>query len=272
MNCSAAGKRKRSCRSLLWGPYLDLSELAIYIALGFVAQLIDGALGMAYGLISTSALLATGAPPAIASASIHAAEMVTTGLAAGSHVWNRNVHWPLFRRLVPAGVAGGVVGAFLLTRLPEQPVKYFVVIYLTAMALLILRRLFRPTGTKTSAIGAIRIGLGGGFLDALGGGGWGPMVTSTLIARGDEPRHSIGSVSASEFFVTLAISMTFVATLDFSRYGQIVLGLIIGGAIAAPFAGFLARILPQRVLMGIVAVVVIALAAYNFIGLLGPQT
>jgi uncharacterized protein len=243
---------------------VDLGGLAIYIVLGFVAQLIDGALGMAYGLISTSALLATGASPAIASASIHAAEMVTTGLAAGSHVWNKNVDWPLFRRLVPAGIAGGVTGAYLLTNLPEQPVKYFVVIYLTIMALLILRRLFRPSSRRKPIIGPIPIGIGGGFLDALGGGGWGPMVTSTLIAQGDEPRQSIGSVSASEFFVTFAISVAFITTLDLSRYGQIVLGLIIGGAIAAPFAGLFARILPQRLLMGIVAVVVIVLAIYNF--------
>ncbi|KFC69755.1 Sulfite exporter TauE/SafE [Devosia sp. LC5] len=249
---------------------MDLSALAIYIALGFFAQLIDGALGMAYGLISTSVLLATGTSPAIASASIHAAEMVTTGLAAGSHVWNKNVDWRIFRRLVPAGIAGGVVGAYLLTNLPEQPVKYFVVLYLSAMAILILRRLFRGSNTRRARFSVIPIGLGGGFLDALGGGGWGPMVTSTLIARGDEARQSIGSVSASEFFVTLAISVTFIATLDFSRYGEIVLGLIIGGGIAAPFAGFLARILPQRLLIGIVAIIVIMLAIYNFMGLLSP--
>ncbi|MDB5526969.1 MAG: hypothetical protein JWR51_72 [Devosia sp.] len=102
-------------------PVLDFEELSIYIVLGFVAQLIDGALGMAYGLISTSALLATGASPAIASGSVHAAEMVTTGLAAGSHVWNKNVAWRLFRRLAPAGIIGGVIGAYLLTRLPELP-------------------------------------------------------------------------------------------------------------------------------------------------------
>lgn len=249
---------------------MDLSALAIYIALGFLAQLIDGALGMAYGLISTSVLLATGAPPAIASASVHAAEMVTTGLAAGSHVWNKNVDWRIFRRLVPAGVAGGVVGAYLLTNLPQQPVKYFVVLYLSAMAVLILWRLFRGSAAPKPRISVIPIGLGGGFLDALGGGGWGPMVTSTLIARGDAARQSIGSVSASEFFVTLAISVTFITTLDFSRYGEIVLGLIIGGGIAAPFAGFLARVLPQRLLIGIVAVIVIVLAGYNFMGLLGP--
>ena len=243
---------------------MDLGSLAIYIVLGFIAQLIDGALGMAYGLISTSALLAAGAPPAIASASVHAAEMVTTGLAAGSHVWNKNVDWSVFKRLLPAGIVGGVIGAYLLTDLPETPVKIFVVVYLAAMALLILWRLFRQRQRRRRAGGLIPIGVAGGFLDALGGGGWGPMVTSTLIAQGDEPRSSIGSVSASEFFVTLAISITFITQLDLANYGHIVLGLIIGGAIAAPFAGFLARVLPQKLLTGIVAVVVIALAIYNF--------
>ena len=243
---------------------MDLGSLAIYIVLGFIAQLIDGALGMAYGLISTSALLAAGAPPAIASASVHAAEMVTTGLAAGSHVWNKNVDWSVFKRLLPAGIVGGVIGAYLLTDLPETPVKIFVVVYLAAMALLILWRLFRQRQRRRRAGRLIPIGVAGGFLDALGGGGWGPMVTSTLIAQGDEPRSSIGSVSASEFFVTLAISITFITQLDLANYGHIVLGLIIGGAIAAPFAGFLARVLPQKMLTGIVAVVVIALAIYNF--------
>ncbi len=243
---------------------MDLAGLALYIGVGFVAQLVDGALGMAYGLISTSVLLTTGAPPAIASASVHAAEMVTTGLAAGSHVWNKNVDWQMVKQLLPAGVVGGVIGAYLLTGLPETPVKIFVVLYLTVMACLILWRLFKKEQERRRAAGLIPIGLAGGFLDALGGGGWGPVVTSTLIAQGDEPRRSIGSVSASEFFVTLAISLTFITQIELARYGEIVLGLIIGGAIAAPFAGILARILPQRVLTGIVAVVVIALAVYNF--------
>lgn len=246
---------------------MELGGIGFYIVLGFVAQLVDGALGMAYGLISTSVLLATSAPPAIASASVHAAEMVTTGLAAGSHVWNKNVDWNIFRRLVPAGVAGGVMGAYLLTHLPEMPVKIFVVIYLASMALLILARLFKGQNAPKGSVGLVPIGLGGGFLDALGGGGWGAMVASTLVARGDEPRVSIGSVSASEFFVTLAVSITFALTLEFGRYGQIVLGLIIGGAIAAPFAGLLVRKLPRKLLMGLVAIVVVALAIYNFVQL-----
>jgi uncharacterized protein len=246
-------------------PEMDIPEIAIYIALGFAAQLVDGALGMAYGLLATSVLLTTGAPPAVASASVHAAEMVTTGLAAGSHVWNKNVDWAIFRRLVPAGVIGGVIGAYLLTHLPEEPVKFFVAIYLGVMAIVILIRVMRDRRERSyGGLGLIPIGLGGGFLDALGGGGWGAMVTSTLVAKGEEPRSSIGSVSASEFFVTLAVSATFVLTLEFGRYGGIVLGLIVGGAIAAPFAGFLARKLPRKLLMGLVGAVVALLAVYNF--------
>lgn len=251
---------------------MDLGALAIYVVLGFVAQLIDGALGMAYGLISTSVLIATGASPAVASASVHAAEIITTGLAGGSHVWNRNVDWSLFKRLVPAGVIGGVAGAYLLTGLPETPVKVFVILYLATMALLILWRLLRRSDAKKHFLGVIPIGLGGGFLDALGGGGWGPLVTSTLLARGDEPRKTIGSASASEFFVTLSVSIVFLTMLDLGHYGQIILGLIVGGAIAAPFAGILARILPQRALMTIVAIVVVALVAYNLFQLVQSQS
>src|ERR687894_931543 len=118
-------------------------ELAFYIAIGFVAQLVDGALGMAYGLIATSALLASGAPPTVASASVHAAEVVTTGLAGASHVWHRNVDWRTFRRLAMAGVIGGVTGAYILTELPETPVKVFVALYLFGMALLILHRIIK---------------------------------------------------------------------------------------------------------------------------------
>jgi uncharacterized protein len=116
-------------------------DLAFYIALGFAAQLVDGALGMAYGLIATSVLLASGAPPALSSASVHAAEVVTTGLAGASHVWHQNVDWRTFRRLAVAGVVGGVTGAYILTELPEKPVKVFVTLYLFGMALLILRRI-----------------------------------------------------------------------------------------------------------------------------------
>ncbi len=243
------------------------SDLAFYIALGFGAQLVDGALGMAYGLITTSVLLASGASPALSSASVHAAEVVTTGLAGASHVWHQNVEWRTFRRLAVAGVIGGVIGAYVLTELPETPVKVFVTLYLLGMAVLILHRIISGVVVQQHVKGTMPIGMAGGFLDAIGGGGWGPIVNSTLIARGATPRISIGSASLAEFLVTAAISATFVLTLDFATYGQVVLGLIIGGALAAPFAGWFSRMLPQKVLMSLVALVVSGLGVYNVVQL-----
>jgi uncharacterized protein len=121
--------------------------------------------------------------------------------------------------------------------------------------------------SQVRALGVVPVGAGGGFLDAIGGGGWGSIVTSTLVARGEEPRHAVGSSSLAEFLVTAAISGTFLATLDFASYGRVVLGLIIGGALAAPFAGWFSRVLPQRVLLGAVAVVVGGLAAHGLVRL-----
>ena len=244
------------------------SDMALYAALGFAAQLVDGALGMAYGLLCTSALLATGVPPAAASASVHAAEVVTTGLAGGSHLWHGNIDWRLFRRLTPAGVAGGVLGAYVLTELPVAAVKVLVAAYLLGITALITWRVLTGRAARqVRALGIAPVGAGGGFLDAIGGGGWGPLVTSTLVARGESPRHAVGSASLSEFFVTAAISATFLATLDLTAYGQVVLGLVVGGALAAPFAGWFSRVLPQRALMAAVAVVVGGLAVHALVRL-----
>jgi uncharacterized protein len=246
------------------------SELALYVALGFAAQLVDGALGMAYGLICTSALLATGVPPALASASVHAAEVVTTGLASGSHLWHRNVDWGLFRRLAPAGVVGGVIGAYVLTELPAAIVRPLVTVYLLGITALIAWRFFTGEAARpVRRLGVAPVGAGGGFLDAVGGGGWGSLVTSTLVARGESPRHAIGSAALAEFLVTAAISATFLATLDLPAYGRVVLGLIIGGALAAPFAGWFSRILPPRALMGAVAAVVGGLGVLGLFRLVG---
>ena len=244
-------------------------EFLLFVALGFAAQLVDGALGMAYGLIATTVLLSLGTPPALASASVHAAEIVTTGLAGASHAWHKNIDWRLFKRLAPAGVAGGIVGAYVLVGLPESIVRVFVTLYLIGMTLLITRRVLTGKareGTKAQRerkLPTVPVGVGGGFLDAVGGGGWGPIVSSTLLARGDHPRSTIGSASLSEFFLTLSVSVTFLLALDFSAYWNVVLGLIIGGAIAAPFAGFLSRILAPRILMALVAVVISILCIYN---------
>lgn len=244
-------------------------DLLFFVGLGFAAQLVDGALGMAYGLIATTVLLSFGTPPAFASASVHAAEVATTGLAGASHVWHKNIDWKLFRKLAPAGVAGGIVGAYVLTELPENIVKFFITVYLVGMTVMIVRRVREnktQEGTKAERerkLPTVPVGAAGGLLDAIGGGGWGPLVTSTLLARGDHPRPTIGSVSLSEFFLTMSISVTFILALDFSQYWKTVVGLIVGGAIAAPLAGLPSRVLAPRTLMIMVAVVIGVLSAYT---------
>ena len=250
------------------------TELLLFIALGFFAQLVDGALGMAYGLIATTVLLSIGTPPALASASVHAAEVVTTGLAGASHVWHKNVDWHLFKRLAPAGVVGGVIGAYILVGLPENVVKVFITLYLITMTALITRRILKNKKAQEGSqaqrerkLSTVPVGAAGGFFDAIGGGGWGPLVTSTLLARGDHPRQSIGTSSLSEFFLTVSISVAFLLTLDVSEYWTVVLGLIIGGAMAAPLAGLLSKILAPRTLMIMVALVIAVLSVYNLVRL-----
>jgi uncharacterized membrane protein YfcA len=242
------------------------AQIVIFAAIGFLAQLVDGALGMAFGVICSSSLLAFGAPPALASAAIHAAENVTTGVSGLSHLWHRNVDRTLFLRLVFAGVAGGVVGATVLTGLPDAVIKPIVALYLLAMAVLIFARVLGYVRARRQPPVPL-LGAAGGFLDAIGGGGWGPVVASSLIATGEHPRRSIGSVNLAEFFVTVAISVTFLTQLDLAAYGQIVLGLVIGGVCAAPLAGWLIRVLPTRVALTLVGVVVGTLSVVNIVGL-----
>jgi len=241
-------------------------EILIYAAIGFVAQIIDGALGMAFGVISTSVLLVMGVPPAVASAGVHAAEIVTTALSGASHWFHRNVDVRLFVRLATAGVAGGVVGAYVLTQLPVKFIQPAVSVYLCAMAVLIVYRAFARRKPAAVTTGIVPLGIGGGFLDAVGGGGWGPIVVSTLIARGHSPRHTIGSVNLAEFFVTLAISVAFFFAVA-PHYFVTAIGLILGGACAAPFAGWLSKKLPQRLLMVLVSAVVIALGVFGLVRL-----
>ena len=241
-------------------------QILLFAGIGFLAQMIDGALGMAFGVIASSSLIAFGAPPVVASAAVHAAEIVTTGISGASHVWHRNVDRRLFLRLVITGVLGGIVGAYVLTGLPEEIVKPIVTIYLCAMAIIIFLRVAKQLPRKFP-IPVPAVGGAGGFLDAIGGGGWGPIVASTLIATGDEPRRTIGSVNLAEFFVTVAISVTFLTQLDLATYGKVVLGLIVGGGIAAPLAGYLIKIIPPRAALVMVGVVISGLSAVNLYGL-----
>jgi hypothetical protein len=223
--------------------------------------MIDGALGMAYGVSSNTFLLSIGIPPAAASASVHMAEVVTTAISGASHWKLGNLDWDLIKRLAIPGVLGAIIGAYLLTQIPGDTMKPFVSAYLLIMGVVILVKALRNNHKEQKVTTHISIlGVIGGFFDAVGGGGWGPIVTTTLVARGNNPRFTIGSVNFSEFFVTLSQSIVFVLTLQFSQYWQIILGLLIGGAIAAPLAAFMTKKLPVRALMISVGILIIILS------------
>ncbi len=235
----------------------------LYVLVGFVAQIIDGALGMAYGVSSNTFLLSLGLPPAAASASVHMAEVVTTGISGASHWRLGNIDWKLVKRLLIPGVIGGVAGAYLLTSIDGDIIKPYIAGYLLLMGAYIIYKAFRNDGHVNDGTHTARVsvlGLFGGFCDAIGGGGWGPVVTTTLVARGKNPRLTIGSVNFSEFFVTFAESVTFVLTLSFGQYWQIILGLLIGGAIAAPLAARLTKSLPLKALMILVGTLIVLLS------------
>lgn len=238
--------------------------ILLYVLVGFLAQMIDGALGMAYGVSSNTFLLSLGIPPAAASASVHMAEVFTTGVPGFSHWKLGNVDWKLVRRLLLPGVVGGALGAYLLTSIDGDIIKPYIAVYLLVMGGVIVYKAFtivprhKPDGYHGPRISLL--GLFGGFCDAIGGGGWGPVVTSTLVARGKNPRMTIGSVNFSEFFVTLVQSILFVLTLSVWEYWQIILGLLVGGVIAAPIAAKLAQKLPLKALMIFVGLLIIVLS------------
>ncbi|MDO9301606.1 MAG: sulfite exporter TauE/SafE family protein, partial [Anaerolineales bacterium] len=236
----------------------------LYVLVGFLAQMIDGALGMAYGVSSNTFLLSLGIPPAAASASVHMAEVATTGISGFSHWKLGNVDWKLVKRLLVPGVIGGVLGAYVLTSIDGNIIKPYISAYLLIMGGVIIYKAFTLTpkkkmdeyhGPRVSWLGLV-----GGFCDAVGGGGWGPVVTSTLVARGKHPRMTIGSVNFSEFFVTLGQSILFVVTLSLGEYWQIILGLLVGGAIAAPIAARLTQKLPVKTLMIFVGILIVLLS------------
>ena len=237
-------------------------NIVIFIIFGFIAQLIDGALGMAYGVSSNAFFLSLGVPPAIASACIHTSEMFTTAVSGISHFKFGNIDKKIFLRLLIPGVIGGVLGAYILTELPGGKIKPFVSLYLLMMGLWILIKVVRKTHRIKTKSRLIPLGLAGGFFDAIGGGGWGPIVTTTLVANGNQPRYAIGSVNAAEFFVTVAESITFFATIGtllFQHWEKIV-GLMIGGVIAAPFAAWVCKKLPHKVLMLLVGLLISGLS------------
>ncbi|HVG23710.1 MAG TPA: sulfite exporter TauE/SafE family protein [Thermoanaerobaculia bacterium] len=241
-----------------------LAELALFTVAGFIAQLIDGTLSMGYGVSATTLLLSFGVPPAAASASVHTAEVVATAFSAWNHWRLRNVIGAFVRRLLIPGVIGAVAGAYVLTAVPGDAIKPFMAAYLIVMGVIILLKAWRRTVHVGSEKHLEPLGLIGGFCDSVGGGGWGPIVAGTLLARGNEPRTTIGSVAFSEFFVTFAASATLLLTIGVSNWLPIA-GLAIGSALASPLAARMTGRIPARPLMIAVGVLVILLSLRNLL-------
>lgn len=234
------------------------SEFLFFVMAGFLAQMIDGALGMAYGVSASTFLMSIGVPPAAASGSIHTSEIFTSGASGLMHLKFQNVNRKLFRTLLLPGVLGAAAGALTLSYL--EPYNYIlkplIAIYTLYLGILIIRKAFSKKKHKIRSRNIPKLASFGGFMDSIGGGGWGPIVSSTLIAGGRHPRYTIGSVNLAEFFVALASSLTFLGIIGISHW-NIIAGLIVGGVVAAPIAALAARRLPTKPMMVVVGILII---------------
>jgi len=236
----------------------------IILLIGFAAQMVDGALGMAYGVTASSFLLAAGYPPVQVSATVHLAETFTTGASAVSHHRLGNVDRELFKRLVIPGVLGAAIGAYLLASLPGERLKPWIAAYILIMGVVVFSKAFTQVppvkvGTKVRSLGFF-----GALIDAMGGGGWGPVVASTLLARGNEARFTVGTVNAVEFFVTSTSSAVFLMTVGFGTW-KVVVPLAFGGIVAAPLAALICKRIPHKTMLAVVGVVIIGVSLRTLI-------
>ena len=230
---------------------------------GLVAQIIDGALGMAYGVTSTTLLMALGVPPAAATGSVHMSEVFTTAFSGLSHYKMGNVDFSIFKKLLIPGSIGAVIGAYIVS-IKGDVLKPYISLYLVFIGFYILLKAYKRAKVKheMDSKNIVPLALFGGFIDSVGGGGWGPVVTSTLIVRGGAPRKIIGSVNSAEFFISIAAGVSFAILLGFG-YWQVIAGLIFGGLFAAPFAAFLTKRIPTKALLIFVGFLVIIVSSYN---------
>lgn len=227
------------------------------VGVGFLAQMIDGALGMAYGVSCSSFLVSIGLSPAVASAAVHTAEVFTTASSGLSHLKLKNINKKLALSLIIPGVIGAIVGSYLLSSdALGKTLKPFVAVYLIVMGCIVIYKAFKLKHFINSGKVA-PLALSGGFLDAIGGGGWGPVVTSTLLSRGNNPRYTIGSVNLAEFFIAFASATTFIFALGSSNV-RVILALILGGVIASPFGALLVGRVKTKYLMLAVGILIIA--------------
>ncbi|MBE6938770.1 MAG: sulfite exporter TauE/SafE family protein [Ruminococcaceae bacterium] len=242
-------------------------QFVIFLIIGFAAQLIDGTLGMAYGVSCRTFLKMAGLPASMASAVVHCAEVPTSLVSGLSHWRMKNVSWKLFLKLAIPGVAGGILGAWVLTSVGDA-LEPFIDLYLIVMGVLIFIKVFKKDKKPPRKAGAYvyPLGFAGGFLDATGGGGWGPVVSSTMLASNHDTKKTIGTVNMAEFVVTLAQTTTFLVLIsDFLAHWQVIVGLILGGVLAAPLAAYICKKLPVRPLLAIVGTLIVGLNVYNLV-------
>lgn len=234
------------------------------VAVGLVAQMIDGALGMAYGITATTFLLAAGAPPAMASGATHLAEVFTTGVSGISHLKLGNVNKRLVLSLLVPGLIGGLLGTYVLSNVDGQLLKPFISAYLLLMGLYVFSKAFKTIqqAREINAAKVAPLALFGGFMDTTGGGGWGPIVTTSLVGAGHDPRTTIGSVNFAEFFLTVTVAAAFFTILD-STVWIFVAGLALGGLFAAPFAALITRHLKTRTLLMLVGSLISLVSLVN---------
>jgi len=235
-------------------------DFVIYLLIGIFAQLVDGTLGMGYGATSTSFLLSFGVNPATSSMGVHVAEMFTTGASALSHYKFKNINKKLAINLIVPGVIGSIIGAYLLADVIDgKAIKPYIAIYMIILALIIIVKGLRKNikKKKTKQLGILAIF--GGFMDSIGGGGWGPIVTSTLMGRGRDARYTIGSVNAAEFAISFASGITFVLFDGISGW-RVIAGLVIGGVVAAPLGAYLVNKIPRKPITVLVGLLLIFLS------------
>lgn len=240
------------------------TDFLLFIAIGFVGQLFDGALGMGFGVISYTVLTSLGIPYAIVSASVNGAKIFTGAASGAAHIRHKNVDWRMFRLLAAGGALGGVCGVLMLTQVSSSIIRPVTSVYLTIVGLYIILRAYRTEICQVSNTRTAGIGLAGGFLEATAGV-WGPLVTSNMIASGSQPRYAVGTANLAEFAVAVVVSILLVSHIGIANFSRAVLGLLVGAVLAAPVAARFARQLPARTLMIGVGLMVVATSVYRLI-------
>lgn len=242
--------------------HFDWTFLA-YLLTGFIAQLIDGALGMAHGVTCTTLLFHFGVSPAVATASVHTTKVFTAGASGLSHLYLGNVDRKLLLRLILPGILGAIVGAYMISEvLDGKWIKPYVTMYLLFLGVLILLKSFRSQRPKTEIKFVSLLGAFGGFFDSIGGGGWGPIVTSNIVNQGNDPREAVGTVNTAEFFVAFSSTLIFLIFVVVESW-QVVFGLIAGGLLAAPLGALLVRNISAKALMFLVGITIILSQTYT---------